>query len=563
MSRLLRAWRAIGGRLAPSPSLPVRPLQFPEIVDASSGSRQIAVGESLGWLNALFDGLWPRVNAAAQRIVHEELTREIQSHLPAMLRKTHFNEFTLGVVPPRLGPIKVYETGRSLKVTLGIDYRSDVDISLQVGPLSVGVRELSINGELVVRMEQLIDQLPVVGGIVIYFLNPPRVDFSLTGLGIAAEFPGVSGLIRRAIDKSINNSLVLPNQVAIPLGTESQGVDRAELMHAKPLGILRVTATSATNLQAPDWAHVDKDVADAYVVVRTADERWESSTVEATSEPVWPEDEYGDLFIYDRDQRIWATVFDHDHSETCDFVGATKDISISEALDLQEELTLYAKEHVGQEEEVDEAEIRGKLSLGFRFLEFVPGELCGDKIVLCVKVHAISLPPEFGGTAQLIAKLETGSSKATPVAKEVVEYAGSVVVSDLLRDVIKRADAKGLAIEDIAEITGLDADDVASVVGGGEVTEEAVISKTRRIIHVDSCLFMPFSAETLDSESVEVTIADKKGTPLASKSFSMIDLAEAEDLTIAELHTMPSASGEEVEAHVSLTLMGSRESLSE
>lgn len=523
------------------------------------------MGESLGWLNALFDGLWPRVNAAVQKVVHEEVTSHIQRQMPPMLQNsTHFQEFTLGEVPPELGPIKVYEVPNGLKVTLAMRYLSHVDIRLKVGPVSVGLKELSFSGELVVKLEQLIDEVPVVGGIVIYFLNPPRVDFSLTGLGLAAEIPGVHGIIRRAIDAAVNNSIVLPNQVAIPLGTEKQGVDRADIMHAKPLGMLRVGVMSAEGLQVPQRPDSDKDVADAYVVLKTVDERWQSSTAEGSCDPTWSEEERGDLLVYDREQRLWATVLDRDQeSETGDVIGVTADLPLHMALSFPPEgspLTLYAREHV-----VDEAEdTRGELTLNFRFLEFLPGEISGDKLVLCVKVHNIALPMELapGGRVQLQAKLKTSGRKvhATPVGKEAAVHAGSLVVSDVLRDVIRRASDKGLSVEDIAEIAAVKTDDVEAVLQGGDVAEETVNARTRSLAQIDSCLYLPFPAEMLDVESVELTVADKKGGPLASLSVSMSNLAEAEGLTQAEVFTMPTANGEEeIEAHISLSLLGTHE----
>merc|ERR1711972_1304033 len=101
----------------------------------------------------------------------------------------------------------------------------------------------------------------------------------------------------------------------------------------------------ASNLRAPDWEAVGKEAADAYVVVKTADERWESTVVAGTCEPEWPEDEWSDLFVYDREQRVWASVFDHDHGETGDFLGATRDISICDALSNEDDFTLHAREH--------------------------------------------------------------------------------------------------------------------------------------------------------------------------------------------------------------------------
>lgn len=559
MSRLLQVWRLARARVAPRPRLPVRPLQLPELVGGVGASQQIAVGESLDWLNSMFAGLWPKVNAAAQKIVHEQVTQQLQSQMPALLRNVHFSEFSLGTVPPALGPVKVYEVPSGMKMTLAIDYQSDVDIRLQVGPVGLGVKALRFSGELVLRLEQLLDQVPVVGGLVLYFLNPPRIEYTFTGLGMAAEFPGLSGAIRRAVDQAVSSGVVLPNQLAVPLGTEAQGVDRAELMLAKPLGLLRVTAVSAAGLQGPDWEEAGKEAASAYVVVKTADERWESSAAEAEGDPAWPEGDAGDLFVYDHEQRLWASVFDHDSSESSDFIGASKDISLVDALANEGPLTLYSREHVGFADE-EEAVTCGELTLGFQFLEFVPGELCGDKYVLCVKVDTISMPADCGGHAQLRVALAGSSPKATPVGKEATEHEGSIVVSDLLCDVIRRSSAKGLSAEDIAEITALEADEVAAVLEGGEVPEEAVVAKTRRLIRVDACLFLPFSPELLDSESLELTVADRRGQEIASTHVPLLDLTEAEDLTVSDLHAMETETGGEVNAHVSLILMGTRES---
>lgn len=555
MSRLLQLWRAARAGSVVRPPPPVRPFVLPDFV--GDGAPQIAVGESLGWLNSTFSGLWPNVNAAVQKIMHEQVTQQFQESMPSMFRNAHFSEFTLGTVPPVLGPVRVYQMDDSLRMTLGISYESDVEISLQVGVMSVGVKTLRFSGELVVRLEQLLNEVPVVGGIVIYFLNPPRIDFTLTGLGMGAEIPGLRGLIRRSLDNAVSSNLVLPNQIALPLGTEAQGVDRAELMIAKPLGLLRVTAVRAEGLSSPDWEGAGKEAADAYVVVKSADQRWESSTVEGSQDPEWPE-ESGDLFVYDHEQRIWASVFDHDHMETTDFLGASKDHSIREVLQSDGAMMLHSTEHAE-----DDDDLRGELTMRFRFLEFVLDELCGDKLVLCVKVDTLSLPPHFAGRAQLIARIDAaGLVKATSFGREAVRHEGSVVVSDLLRDVVVRAAAKGLSVEDIAEITALDGDDVDAVLGGGEVAEDAVLAKTRRLVHVESCLFLAFPAELMEEGvTVELEVADKKGTVLASEQFSLSTLTEDEHFSSDQLLEMPCTDeGEDsVEAHVRLTLMGTRE----
>lgn len=585
MSRLLRAWRALrvpGAQQAVVPTrAPVRPLNVEELVAAGGACapQELAVGDSLGWLNAALEGLWPKTNAAVQKLVHEQVTQQLQDQLPAMFGDIHFSEFTLGTVPPALGPVRVYDMNGGIKVTIGIDLQSDADISVQVGPVSLGVRALRFSGQLVVRLEQLLDQLPVVGGIVIYFLDPPKIDFTLTGLGVGAEFPGLRGLLRRSLDRVVSSSLVLPNQVAIPLGNEAQGVDRAELMLAKPMGLLRVANLQAAALQSPDWEEASKETADAYVVVKTADQRWESSTIQGSRDPVWPEDEFGDLLIYDLEQRVWASVFDHDHDETCDFVGASKDLSVGDALGNSDALVLHPTVHAATED-AQEEDPRGEVSMSFNLLEFVPAELCGDRFVVCVKVSALSLPARFGGRARLVASLSSGQTKETPLGREAVRHEGSLAISELLRDVVQRADARGLSPEDIAEITALSEEDVAAVLGGGEVAEETVLAKTRRLVRVDACLFFPFSPGLLSADGDEpsdedaelegrgdlkLAVLDRAGRQLASASVPLSSIADADHLTLTELVAMPLAEAvdegdadEIIEAHVSLSLMGTR-----
>lgn len=550
------------------PRAPVRLLNAQHL-RAGDVAQELSVGESLGWLNATVGGLWPRVDAAVQRIVHEQVTDQIQEKMPEPFKSIHFPEFTLGTVAPQLGPVKVFEVDNGLKLTLGVAYESDVDIRLKVGPVSVGIRELRFSGEVVVRLEQLLDQLPVVGGIIVHFLDPPKVDFELTGL---TGIPGLRGLLRQALDRALNDSLVLPNQIAIPLGNEAQGVDRAELMLAKPVGLLRVLPAFVGELRSPDWDGAGKDTADAYVVVKSADQIWESAVVEGTCDPEWDQDSFGDMFVYDLEQRVWASVCDNDHAfETSDFIGATRDLTIREALMHEGPLTLHPTVHSATTDDA-EADSRGKLTMAFQLNEFVTNELCGDRYALCVRVDGISLPARLGGRARLSATLSNGQAKATSLGRELVRHEGSLAVSDLLRDVARRADAKGLDAADIAEITAVSEEDVAAVLGGGEVEEQAVLARTRRVVRVDECMFFSFPAHELAGEdgneglTLELFVKGGKGEPLSSVSVQLATLADAEDLTVSELFSMrPSdidecqEDAEMIEAKVSLSLMGTRQ----
>merc|ERR1719414_2032254 len=99
-----------------------------------------ADGESLEWLNAMVAKLWPKIDEAALKIVNDDVVPEIRNSLPSMLRgKFRMERFTLGTTPPVLGPIESYHSRSGLRLKIGINFDSNVDISMELGA-SVGIR---------------------------------------------------------------------------------------------------------------------------------------------------------------------------------------------------------------------------------------------------------------------------------------------------------------------------------------------------------------------------------------------------------------------------------------
>lgn len=113
-----------------------------------------------------------------------------------------------------------------------------------------------------VILKPLIPQIPLFGGIQVFFLNSPTLDFNLIGVADVFDMPGLkyltfnlnfektksvdlnngtlcqtivfyfdSGIFRRVIIDQIGALLVLPNKLCIPL---SDGVSSDEIRIAEP-----------------------------------------------------------------------------------------------------------------------------------------------------------------------------------------------------------------------------------------------------------------------------------------------------------------------------------------
>ena len=57
-------------------------------------------------------------------------------------------------------------------------------------------------------MQPLITDIPLIGGVQVYFLSSPDIDFDLGGIANALDAPGLSNIIRKIILEQIGNFIV-------------------------------------------------------------------------------------------------------------------------------------------------------------------------------------------------------------------------------------------------------------------------------------------------------------------------------------------------------------------
>lgn len=134
-----------------------------------------------------------------------------------------FDRILLGTIPPRIGGVKVYDKNTSRnEIILDADlfYASDCDINFQLAGMRAGIKDFQIHGMIRVIMKPLISKIPLVGGLQVFFLNNPDIDFNLVGVADLLDMPGLSDMLRRIIIEQIGAIMVLPNKLPISLSNE-------------------------------------------------------------------------------------------------------------------------------------------------------------------------------------------------------------------------------------------------------------------------------------------------------------------------------------------------------
>lgn len=127
--------------------------------------------------------IWPNANYYAKDLVREVIEPKIAEALSEYkLPGFKFDRILLGTIPPRLGGVKVYDKNTSRnEIILDADlfYASDCDINFQLAGMRAGIKDFQIHGMVRVIMKPLISKIPLVGGLQVFFLNNPDIDFNL------------------------------------------------------------------------------------------------------------------------------------------------------------------------------------------------------------------------------------------------------------------------------------------------------------------------------------------------------------------------------------------------
>lgn len=243
--------------------------------------------ERAEWINKIIDQVWPFIGDYVRDLLMSTVQEKIQqSH--AQVASFKFLKIDLGDIPPRIGGVKVYTNNvkrDEIYMDLDIIYSSDADIEMKVKGLTMGVKELQLRGMMRVILRPLISQMPLFGGISVFFLNNPDINFNLTGVANAIDMPGLSDMVDTIIREQIAAIMVLPNRIDVPIVQDIKNIGR--LKYPLPDGVLRIHMIEAKELIKADIGVLKKGLSDPYAVIKLGANKFKTPVIQNTITPVW------------------------------------------------------------------------------------------------------------------------------------------------------------------------------------------------------------------------------------------------------------------------------------
>ncbi|XP_064554648.1 extended synaptotagmin-2 isoform X2 [Drosophila montana] len=244
--------------------------------------------ERAEWLNKILKQVWPNANHFARSLVKETIEPNVALALSQYkMHGFRFDRIILGTIPPRIGGVKIYDKNvdrNEIIMDLDLFYASDCDINFYLGGMKGGIKDFQIHGWVRVVMKPLIRSMPLVGGLQIFFLNNPNIDFNLVGVIDFMDMPGLSDLLRRIIVEQIGNVMVLPNKLPISLSEE---VSAVALKMPEPEGLLRIHVVEAKNLMKKDISMLGKGKSDPYAIINVGAQEFRTQIIDNNVNPKW------------------------------------------------------------------------------------------------------------------------------------------------------------------------------------------------------------------------------------------------------------------------------------
>ena len=282
--------------------------------------------ERAEWLNNIIKRLWPYVNEYVRNTLFQSVEPAVEEALKGFKLspfKFERDRVFLGQVPPRITGIKVYDTNVSRKeIIMDVDivYASDLEIVFKIKGISAKVSDFGLRGMARIVLKPLINDIPLIGGVQVYFLKPPEIDYNLGGVAGALEIPGLSRIVERIIIEQIKNFIVLPNKFSMPL---VETIPNKVLKCPDSAGVLRVKMIQAKDLIDLDGFGSGKS--DPYVILTVGAHTFRLPTVLDTCNPVWDKDNVFDFPIeVVHGQELLMEFYDDDSRKDDEFMGRAK-----------------------------------------------------------------------------------------------------------------------------------------------------------------------------------------------------------------------------------------------
>ncbi|XP_011881624.1 PREDICTED: extended synaptotagmin-1 isoform X1 [Vollenhovia emeryi] len=240
------------------------------------------------WLNRILYKVWPSMNQFVRQLCKQSIEPSIVEKLTEYkIKGFQFDRLVLGRIPPKIYGIKVYDKNTSRnEIILDADimYAGDCDITFFVGNIKGGIRDFQIHGLVRVVMKPMLPMIPLIGGVQIFYLNVPTINFNLVGVADVLDLPGFNEILRKTIIEQIAAIVVLPNKIIIPLSEE---IPMESLKIPEPEGVLRIHVVEAKHLMKKDIGMLGKGKSDPYAVINVGAQEFRTKTIDNTVNPKW------------------------------------------------------------------------------------------------------------------------------------------------------------------------------------------------------------------------------------------------------------------------------------
>lgn len=210
--------------------------------------------ERTAWINEQLREIWPFVNKATSSMIRTVVEPLLEEHRPLGILAMKFTKLTLGDIPPQIAGIKM-RTLKAGQLTLDVQLQWGGEPIIRLGvqpaispsllPIQFGDLQVFTTARIIL---ELTGEVPVIGAVVVALLADPKpkISYSLKLVGGSlTAIPGLADLIDDLIQDSLEDTVVWPKRIVVPL-IPGYPTEHLEL---RIEGKLRVTVVGATGLK--------------------------------------------------------------------------------------------------------------------------------------------------------------------------------------------------------------------------------------------------------------------------------------------------------------------------
>lgn len=519
--------------------------------------------EDLAWVNNGLKHLWPQLDELARFIFDKRilpmLKDRILTNANAKDRVTDLRvtNFTIGKAPFVLGPIQsTPQRGSNVRVRCHMDYRSDMlvqfEMDTKLGTIPFGIQDFRLSGPLVLHLRPFVATAPGTGGVSGGFVDIPKVEFQLSGIGSVAHFPGMLEMVQSACDKVLADMMVLPNLVSQVMSFEDLKMYPLHFHHVVPVGVLQVKlveidcgdkhgkhhhhtyTASSSNISAstPESSKKAKSgfmsrmFAFGKTIKHVAEDAVEliddglamlagRSTASYLRFRIGQADENAELdesgkelefYLYDHEQHLYISFWDRDFSSADDKMAEAEPLTIDQVLAMNGKPIDLMPLH-GRDDESRSVTLQVKY-LSVRPTQ--PDDLKQDKVMVIARIKELRQQGSFNLKGKtLIIRMKCGSEeKTTKPAKYMKGADDNPLAVPILTQIRANLKEQGRSDSDIEKALDL-----------------TPLASTR--FSVNSSYFFNIPSAQLASESLQITLIEKVQQKEDKKKFDEIPIGSS------------------------------------